>query len=515
MQTRINQVTVFRDGARVTRQGTVALSAGPQSILVSGITELAQEDSFRVKGKGPASLSKIDVSRRREVFEPTEDAKPLHDRLKKLQNEYKKINDEIQLHEQHLVNLESMMNEFAGTYGMLVAASEAEITQLKEMDDKSTKMTEQTMKELRELRYKQQEIQDEIRVVNDSIGRIASHRKVETFYDVLVTVDMKEQAEIQLDISYQVSGAQWQPSYDIDLLSQIAKVRRVAMVNNRSREDWEKVNLVVSTATARPVQSIEGSPFIITAYDPSIIRAKKRDRAIPRAAMKAEKEYAKPSAVAPAEAIPPPAPVTIEEEFAEASEGVSGISVYELPKPVTIIEEEFESRAIHYWYTDGMAEVVAQDEITNGDTVLLPGGAKVYADGDYIGESWIDFMSPREKFKLGTRVAYDVKASKKLVEREVEKAGLTRSKLRREYKYRLEIESFSKKPIEIEVFDRIPHSNSTQIVVKLDSEKLGLEKLELGVMEWLLKIEPKQKKVLEDSYSVEWERNIIVNPSLP
>ncbi|MFX1416421.1 MAG: DUF4140 domain-containing protein, partial [Promethearchaeota archaeon] len=54
METRIDKVTVVRDGARVTRRGVTPLLQGPQKVLVRGITELADQDSFRVRGKGPA-----------------------------------------------------------------------------------------------------------------------------------------------------------------------------------------------------------------------------------------------------------------------------------------------------------------------------------------------------------------------------------------------------------------------------------------------------------------------------
>ncbi|MHA2303647.1 MAG: DUF4140 domain-containing protein, partial [Candidatus Thorarchaeota archaeon] len=63
IKTRIQRVIVFRDGARVSRMGKVKLDAGSKKVLVRGITSYAQEDSFRVKGKGPAALSTIDVRR--------------------------------------------------------------------------------------------------------------------------------------------------------------------------------------------------------------------------------------------------------------------------------------------------------------------------------------------------------------------------------------------------------------------------------------------------------------------
>ncbi len=528
IKTKVQRVTVFRDGARVSRNGTAKLDAGPQKVLVKGITSYAQEDSFRVKGKGPAALSTIDVRRTEVVFDPKEDVKPLYDDLKKLERSLQKTNDEIETHNQRLSNIRGMVGDFAGNFGMLFAANEAKIEQLMEMDSKSDKMVEAVKKKIRNLQENRKEIQDQINILRNNIGQIESKRRTDSFYEVEISLEVRDKAEVELDVTYQVSGAYWIPSYDVDLHPGNAKVRRMALVSNTTREDWDKVNLIVSTATARPVEAVEGSPLIITAYDPEVLRRRRdeRRRVSSARAMKKEKAMPRPAAAAPG-AMPPPAPPPeIEEEFAEASEAASGISVYELPKPVTIpfdnerhpvtlIEEEFESSTIHYWYADGMAEVVAQDEITNGDTVLLPGGAKVYAEGDYIGETSISLMSPREKFKLGTRTAYDVKATKKLVEREVEKAGITRGKLRRAYKYLLEIESYSKRSVKMEVFDRIPHSLNPSIEVKVDWEKLRIKKQELGVMEWNIELEPREKKNIEYNYAVEWERNVSINPPLP
>jgi uncharacterized protein (TIGR02231 family) len=504
------------------------LDAGPQKVLVKGITSYAKEDSFRVKGKGPAALSTIDVRRTEVVFDPKEDVKPLYDELKKLEKSLQKTNDEIETHNQRLTNIRGMVGDFAGTFGMLFAANEAKIDQLTEMDSKSDKMVEAVKKKLRDLQEQRKEIQDQINILRNNIGQIESKRRTDSFYEIEVSLEVRDKAELELDVTYQVSGANWIPSYDVDLHPGKAKVRRMALVTNNTRDDWEKVNLIVSTATARPVEAIEGSPLIITAYDPEMLRRRRdeRRRVSSSVAMKKAKAIPRPAAAAPG-AVPPPAPPPeIEEEFAEASEAASGISVYELPKPVTVpfdnerhpvtlIEEEFESSTIHYWYADGMAEVVAQDEITNGDTVLLPGSAKVYAEGDYIGETSINLMSPREKFKLGTRTAYDVKATKKLVDREVEKAGITRGKLRRAYEYRLEIESYSKRSIKMEVFDRIPHSLNPSIEVKADWNKFNMKKQELGVIEWNIDLEPKEKRNIDYDYSVEWERNVTINPPLP
>jgi uncharacterized protein (TIGR02231 family) len=525
LQAKIGQVTVFRDGARVTRTGKIKLAPGPQKVLVPGITDYAQADSFRVKGRGPAALTAFDVRRKTEVFQPHEKMKSLYEELEGLKLKQQAVADEIEINTTHLQQTNEIMTRFSEIFGMLYAAGESKITMLDEIDKGTTKVITDTKTTLRALEEQAKEIADQIRIVEQNMGVLQSRRQVDANYEVEVSLEVSKEAEVELDITYQTSGANWASAYDVDLYPGKAHLRRIAMVSNTTKEPWEKVRLVISTAMARPVEAVEGTPLYITAYDPTLIARGERSRKeAPKMMMKTESmSMAKPPGGMPAPS-PPPAPMEV--VFAEASESTSGITVYELPKPasipfdnerhpVTLTEESLESKTIHYWYADQMAEVVAQDSVTNGENVILPGKVKVYAEGDYIGETGIQQVSPREEFKLGTRFAYNVKAKKQLVEREVERAGITRGKLRRYYKYRLEIESFAKEEIGIEVVDRIPHSLNPAIEVKIEATKLGLEKHELGIMEWKKKIQPNEKATITYDYEVYWEKDISISPGLP
>jgi hypothetical protein len=51
--------------------------------------------------------------------------------------------------------------------------------------------------------------------------------------------------------------------------------------------------------------------------------------------------------------------------------------------------------------------------------------------------------------------------------------------------------------------------------VKIDWDKLNAKEHELGVVEWLLEIEPKQKKEIVYDFVVEWDRDIVITPPLP
>ncbi len=524
LETRISAVTVFKNGARVTRSGRQVLESGPQRIAVRGITEQAHHDSFRVKGRGPFTFKSIDIKTETRTHEPGGKIKDLQQELESLQKEELALQNEYELYSKRLNNLDTMITEFSNIFGTAFAANEVDITNLTDMDRMTNSLVEETQNRLREITYRLRDVRDKITVLKQNIENYErSTRWTETTYTVVIDLEVTQKAEVEIDLTYQCEGAGWTPNYSVDLSPRRAQLRRVAMVTNRTREAWEDVTLTVSTASARPVEAVEPTPHIIDIYIP-IPEAEPPERL--RFPKKMAKEAA-PMAPAGLPEAEPPSPIPeLEEVTATVTEAPAGVSIYKIPvpvsipadnesHPVTLIEEELESNTVYYWNADAMAEVVAQDEVTNGNSVILAGKVRVFAEGEYIGETFTEQIAPREKFKIGTRTAYQVKAKKKLVHREVEKTGVVRGRLRRAYTYRLEIENFGKEPIRLEVVDRIPHSLNPAIEVKIDSERLGLKKFELGVMQWDRTIRPKEKDVIEYSFEVLWERGVRITPPLP
>ncbi|MHA1929803.1 MAG: mucoidy inhibitor MuiA family protein [Candidatus Thorarchaeota archaeon] len=528
MKTKIGEVTVFRDGARVTRTGKNKIDAGESIITISGITRYAHDDSFRVKGTGAAVLKSIDVKKTSKVYEPEEDASTLIADLKKLENERDKISDDKQHQQSRIVHLNSISSQFTKEFGKWYAAGESKAENLATMDKTILKKLKDAHKKIRELEDKRKIVQDKINVLQFNLDKIQGQRKTETLAEVKVLVDAKQATEIELEVTYQLSQAGWSPTYDVDLGDENASLKRIAMVYNSTLEDWNDVSLIVSTASARPVAAVEPSPFYVDEYQ-SYGGGIGGGMAIMASTVSRDREEEKTTGYAEDMELDAfmdePAPV-MEQQYAETSESMSGTIIYNVPgkitvvseedpHPITLTEEEFTSRKLYYWNAYAMPECVAQDEITNGDSVILPGGVKVYADGEFIGETHVQLIAPRETFKLGTRTAYDVKAKKKLVLKDTDKAGFTRGKTKRGYSYELTIESFSKEKIDMQVVDRIPHSTSEKIVVEFGETSLPLKKMELGVIKWEIAIPAKEKTIIEYDFDVEWEKEITIRPPLP
>ena len=525
INTQISTVTVFRDGARIVRTGKTELAIGEQTVKVPGITRYAEPDSFRVKGKGAAVLRGIDVKQIRQTYEPTGDIKEIYNKLKELEKERAIIDDKIQLQRTRGERLNVVMSQFSSEFGKWYSVGETPMDQMTKIDKTTSDLIRDSKKTVRELENKLERIHAEITALQNNINRIQGQRRTETFNEVFVSLDVKESTQLELEVTYQLRMASWQPTYDVDIGDEKSSVKRIAVVRNQTLEEWEDVSLTVSTASAQPVEAVKPNPFYVDVYTPQHFGMMATRAAAAPMEMKKEKAYDEDMDDMLMEAEEEPMPGIIE-DYAEPTETLGGITVYNVPgevsipadndpHPVTLTLEEFDSRRLHYWNAAAMAEVVAQDEITNGDAVLLPGNVKVYAAGDFIGETYLNLKAPREKFRLGTRVAYDVKAEKKLIEKDTEKAGITRGKQKRGYRYALEMQNFSKREIAIRVVDVIPYSNSEKITVELSEPSSPFKKMELGVIEWETNIGAGAEIKINYAYEVEWEKDVRIRPPLP
>jgi len=524
--TQISTVTVFRDGARIVRTGKTELAAGEQVVKVSNITHYAEPDSFRVKGKGKAVLRGIDVKQTSRTYEPVGDVKELYEKLKALEKERAEIGDKIQLQTSRGEKLNVVMNQFSSEFGKWYSVGESSMDQLTKMDKTTSALIRNAKKTIREHEIELERIDAEIASLQDNINRIQGQRRTETINEVLVNLDVKESTVLELEVTYQLRMASWQPTYDVDIGEGTTSVKRIAVVRNQTLEDWEDVELMVSTASAQPVEAVDPNPFYIDVYRPiEYGMVSSLSAGAPAEMMKKEEAYDNETDDL-MEVVEEEPMRDIVEDYTEPTETIGGITVYNVPgevsipadndpHPVTLTLEEFESRRLHFWNATAMSEAVAQDEITNGDSVLLHGNVKVYAAGEFIGDTHLNLKAPREKFRLGTRVAYDVKVEKKLLEKDTEKAGITRGKQKRGYKYSLDMQNFSKQEITIKVVDVIPHSSSEKITVELATPSLSTKKEELGVLEWETNIGAGVEFKIEYSYEVEWEKDVSIRPPLP
>ncbi|MHA1124211.1 MAG: mucoidy inhibitor MuiA family protein [Candidatus Heimdallarchaeota archaeon] len=526
LKTTIDRVVVYLDGARIYRSGKTELKKGIQQVRVKGLTKRLLKDSVRVTGKGKGALGAIDI---KSVYQE----EVSHEALNKLIQDAEKLQKDLVILQEKLAFAQKQNNQlailsenFSNEFPQWFASGESKLTTLSEFIafESKSQVENQTLRKKLEDDIKK--LNKKLNTIQAEINKYQARSKVEQTYEVVVTVDVATAGPFLIEFSYQAKGVNWEPTYDIDLLKEKAVLKGMAQVINRTLEDWKNVKLEISTAVFRPIRIIEPNPFYIDVDyprpppSPAPMRSMKAGRA------KAKKMAPKAMMEAAVGGFADEMEDLIEAPEAEVKESPAGVQSYDIPgkwsiptdgnnHPVTLTTHELKTAKEFYWGTNDGLGVIARDKITNGDEIILAGNAKVYSDGEFIGETYVEQIAPKEDFKLGAREEMKIKAEKKLLEREKEKAGIVKGKRAISYKYEIKLKNFRKEDSVLTVKDIIPHSQSERIKVKPLDANVEPEKKNLGIYTWKLTLKPDQEVKITYTYEVEWEKDYTIYPSLP
>jgi uncharacterized protein (TIGR02231 family) len=109
-------------------------------------------------------------------------------------------------------------------------------------------------------------------------------------------------------------------------------------------------------------------------------------------------------------------------------------------------------------------------KVTNdSDFPLLAGHLAAFVDGAFIADSHLATTLPSEEFELALGVDDAVSIERTLVNRFVEKTGLTNSGTRVTYEVKLAITNHKATPITLQLAEPLPVSRHEKIIVKLIS----------------------------------------------
>lgn len=525
LETTIERVVVYLDGARIYRSGNAELKKGNQQVRITNLTKNLRKDSVRVSGKGKGSLGAIDV-------EAVYHEEVAHDALNQLIQEEEKFIKELQMLNKKLefINmqnerLKNVSEKFSVEFPQWFASGEAKLTTLSEFIDYEAKKNTGYLKESQLLVDEIESLNKKLATLQAKLNEYRNRSQVEQTYEITISITAAQAGLFIFELSYQTVGVSWEPSYDVDLKADKAILKGMANVVNRTLENWSDVLLEISTAVFKPIRVIDPNPFYIDIYDPYIappsptrsFGAKMKKMAVAPASIAAD--YAKEER----EALPEEPMYVPEAELKESSAGVQSFEIsgkWSIPSdgnshPVTLTTHELKTEKEFYWSAVDSLGVIAQDKITNGDAVILAGNAKVYSDGEFIGETYIDRIAPKEDFKLGAREELKITAKKKLIERVRVKAGLAKGKRAIAYDYELKIMNYRKEVSIMTIKDVIPYSRSERIKIKGFEASIPSTKDNLGIHTWELNFKADEELKITYKFEVEWEKDYEITPPLP
>jgi uncharacterized protein (TIGR02231 family) len=528
----IDSVTVYPDGATVTRRIRVDLPQGDSVLRAVDFPPMLEPASLRVEGGARARLTigGIDARPPRAERPPADPA--VDDRIESLRDDRDRLDGKIAA--------ATARRKFAERFSEQAPAGmgeKGEARPLGEWRAAFAAVEDEVMAAdatIREARIMQRNIDREL-------ARLDAQRTANPPRKMEVRIDINADAATSatLLVSYTVRGARWSPVYDARLDTgghgrkpSIDLVRRAEIVQ-ATGEDWNDVELAVSTVrTAKGGRAPELRPLIV------------RYPAPPRPLAQ--------GAQAPASALlaPPAAPPLmqrgrVEGEFAkrgddnviaeeqEAAADTGGFqAVYRIPGRVSVAASEgAKSFRIS-------SSVIAPDLLVRAapaldatafleanfkhaeDAPLLPGRIAIYRDGVYVGRGQMTMTAKDEDVRLGFGADDNVKIARSTVRQVEGSAGIINSAKTEHREFKTSIRNGHDAPIRVVIEDQVPVSEIDDVKVELlpvttpPTEKDVRNRR--GVMAWNLDVAPGEVREIRIGWRVRWpaDKAVIFVPGL-
>lgn len=506
---KITEVTVYPDRALVNRAALLEIKSGIHEIIFSHLPVTLMDESLRVSGKGRAEVKLLSVEAKRSFLE-----KSPQDKVRKLEKEIEELKDGERVFLDELNTLQEK-REFFSSIKLYSAEqlSKEFITREPKVEEwnglvrfiadgykEISERGQDINKELRELRII---IQAKEKELNEIRG---AGRKEEK--EIVVNIEAVKGGSFELNLAYVLHGARWLPIYDARAIEdkKIVNLSYQAMVRQATGEDWDDVNLVLSTARpAVGAKMPEIQPWYLgiqKRYDRKMFG---KGGAAPTAGLMMEsldQEAERSMAVPGAQAIDVGTSVVF--KIPAKNDIPSDNKLHK----VTISMDTFQAK-MQYVATPKLspyaylrAEIVNEKEFP-----LLSGRVNVFLEDNYIGTSSIKSISSNEKFELDLGIDEGIKVKRESI-KELTETSFLGKRTRENYAYKITIENHKRTKEVITLIDQIPVSQKEEIVVKLskDTEE-PTEQDEKGILKWKIILSPGEKGEVKLGYFIEYPKD--------
>jgi len=508
LKTRLSAATVYPDRARLQRGGRLGVEAGLQRLEIAGLPRQMDPDSARVAARGTARARLLGLQVQKSFYSetPAEAVRQLEVQLEAAQDEMTALEASVRLVEESRARLDALAGH-TEIYATALAAGEQSLEAQLALFDGLRGRAEALDAEQVELLASKRALERRIQQLKQQLDQMRGARPRER-YSASVELEVLEAGELQVELSYVVTGASWKPLYDLRLLEDGEKpsleVGYLAQVTQGAGEDWEDLELTLSTARPALAATLpELDPWYIHPLQP-LAKAARFPSAAPMAmdAMALRAAGAEPSEA--------------EAEMVTARVESSGAAVtYRLPGMVSIPADgaphkvsvaRFElPPSLDYASAPKLVEAAYRraKAANQSPYTLLPGAANLFAGEEFIGATRLELVAPGGEIELYLGADDRIKIERELKRREVDKR-LIGGKRRIRYGYEIRLENLLLTPATLRLQDQLPVARHEEIKVRLEEAWPDPARhSELNILEWELRLEAGEKAVVRFDFSVE------------
>lgn len=505
VSSQIKEVTMYRQGAQIEREGSITLPSGITSIVFTNLPRTINQQSIQLSGFGDFTILSVNYQLNYlKSQEKTKEVQMLVDSLTYWQ--YKKTDLENKLdiykagHEILLANKSIGGQQNGLNVDALKAAMKyfhAELSRIKENQLKITK----------DIKFANLQIQ---RIQNQLNSKRA--KRNEPTSEVVAQVQAAKAGKAIFNLKYLTFNAGWIPEYDLRAIdiTQPVEMSYKAKVFQSSGEDWNNIKLTVSTGNPQlNNEKPQINPWYLSFFTPGYSLSRSRPQATAKTNQSMEVfSYDKDMNVA-------------EGVSFETFENQTNVSFmidipYSIPsdgQKYSVQVNSFMLNADYTYFTvpkiDETAYLLAK--ITGWEAYnLLPGQANIFFEGAFVGTSIInpavsgdtlDLSLGRDESIVVTRTKIKDWESKRFL-------GLNKKET---YGWEIKIKNTKRSDISIIVEDQFPVSTHEDIEVEhleISGAKVNSTN---GKLTWDFKIKALESKAVQMKFAVKYPKDKKVN----
>ena len=256
---KVRFATIFQGQVLVTREASIDLTEGPHKLLVSNLTTSLVDASVRVSGSGTGKAKILEVKTETVFTAESQDAfiKKSNQKLDSLSFLIQSIEDEILVLQSQKNFIESLKAETAQQINKEIAVRKPTIQDWQLMLKFISQNLNEINTSIRQANQKINKLKDVKRAIERNM-REASSNRGKNYKEITVSVLVENPGKQTFLVSYLVRAASWYPMYDarVDLNNQKVEWIYYGMIQQNTGEDWNDINLTLSTAMPMTVDRI-------------------------------------------------------------------------------------------------------------------------------------------------------------------------------------------------------------------------------------------------------------------
>ncbi|PIE87041.1 MAG: hypothetical protein CSA03_02180 [Bacteroidetes bacterium] len=540
----IDEVKLYLTAGQMTHKQPVRLVKGRNKLVFPGISAYADPQSIQFKASGTYRLVSVSTEMdflAAEQFNPR--ISELKDSLEFLQDDLQFTNDQMDAYQAE----KTLMNTNRDLGG---EAQNLTVQQIKEAGDYFRKRTLEINRELSKLRKKERLLVSEIENMRAQLVEL-NYDENQRSNQVVILLDMDQAATMDSELKYLVTDCGWAAMYDLSAedISGKINLKYKAQVYNNTGNDWADVALTLSTADPQLSASHpQLSPWYLSEkyavsgaigtqkyYAPVQRQQDYRQGVVSNLNWANDRVYdnyyesgginqgfnksgyfdRSQSDLGIRKDVNAQNVQMRSIDISELSTEFEIKNTFSCPsdmKPYTVDVKNVDLDATFSHVTvpklDRSAFLMA-NIIGWQDLELIPGPTNVYFGGVYVGVSQIDTRNVSDTLSLSFGRDDKVTVMRKL-KKEFSTKRVMGNYKRDSYMYEVAIRNNRSTPINIEIYDQVPISQSSQISVSEDEISDGEKNDETGEVKWRVNVAASGIVSKEIGYTVKYPKNMRV-----